>query len=132
MTKKRTGKSVKPGTASNPEKPVKPKGTWGGRRNPPGGRKEGQKMGAYFKPWFRRIVARRLTDNTAWLWFMKMTPKERMHYLLNVDPTKVEHSGDLFDPIRKAMEEMDEKTLERIMATGQFGQKETKKVTRKK
>jgi hypothetical protein len=118
LTVRKGKKSANPAKGTDPEKPYR------------GGRKQGQKMGAYFKPWFRRIVSRNLTDTTAWLWFMKMTPKERMQYLLQVDPQKIEHSGDLLDPLRKSLEEVDEEVLKKVMAFGERGMR--KRSTKKK
>jgi len=76
------------------------------------------RMGAHFKPWFRAIVRRRLTDDDAWALFKRMTPTERMKFLASCDPQKIEHSGDIFEPIRDAMRGMSEEQLRKIVATG--------------
>lgn len=77
-------------------------------------------MGAYFKPWFRAIVRRRLTDDDAWNLFKRMTPTERMKFLATCDPQKIEHSGDIFEPVRDAMKAMSEEQLRKIVATGKM------------
>ncbi len=77
-------------------------------------------MGAYFKPWFRAIVRRRLTDDEAWRLFKRMNPTERMKFLASCDPQKIEHSGDIFEPVRDAMKSMSEEQLRKIVATGKM------------